>query len=267
MDVRSPWLMVSIMLWRYISCYKEKYPEGVNTTVYSSFISRAPTHVATRMKVGPLGFVSAHSKDFHELDKMIRHMFSYYKLANSSADFVLTARAEMMSAVGKLAYETAQKVNDQQIALGGKVKDTDKTSNEIKALVAEKLPEIESAYRKGLEKGGVAIDQDLKYQPKQKKSVGLQGKGKPGQDTAMGTDVADQAWINAVHARANETPPGDGDEAEITPDAEAAPIYVSKNMVLHRLKIKPENFHGKDPVTVTSLKFLQDDLRTYFRYA
>ena len=105
------------------------------------------------------------------------------------------------------------------------------------------------------------MEKDYKYPPK--KSVGPQGKGKgKGTPDQEKEPVADQQWINAITNDAQKHP-GKGGEAEITGEVEIADYYMSRNMVLLRLKIVPAEFSGRAPVIVTSLEFLQDDLRTF----
>ena len=248
LDKGHPWLMSSIMHWRYTMTYNEKFSDAGNNknNKEGQAISQTRTSVvtATRMKPRILGVVLTFRHYFGPLEKLIKQLLARYPVEQMESDFVMKARSDMMSSIGKLALETASKV-DNEAKSSGKAASPDQVQKLVQDSFKDKFGEIEDAYRKLLAKSGTVIEGDPIHPKKQPAA----GRSQGSRDQQQNAPSEDTEFLAALRNRFHN---GEDDQT--------VDVKLTRHMVLQRLCI--ESLEVPAQVTLIDLAFLKEDLHS-----
>ena len=245
LDKGHPWLWCSILHWRYTSTYNERFSDaGKNKKEEAIDQTRTSVVTATRMKPSVLSVVLNFRIYFGPLEKLIKQLLNRYPVKEMESDFVMRARSDMMSSIGKLALETASKV-DNEAKSRGKAASKDQVQKIIEESFKDKFGEIEDAYRKLLAKSGTVIEGDPIHPKKQPAA----GRSQGSRDQQQKAPSEDAEFLVALRNRFHN---GNDDQTD--------DVKLTRQMVLQRLCI--ESLEDPAEVTLINLTFLNEDLHS-----
>ena len=252
LDKGHPWLTCSIVHSRYTFTYNERFSKAGNKTKeVVNPQTRSSVVTATRMKPSVLSVVLTFGHYFAPLEKLIKQLLHRYPVENSESDFVMKARSDMMSTIGKLALDTASKV-DNEAKSNGKTASPCRVQRIVEESFRDQFGEIEDGYRTLLAKSGTVIEVDPIH-PKKQPAAGRPQGNRDQQQNAPSEQPADNEFLEELRSRFHNGA-----------DDQTVDVKLTRAMVLKRLLI--ETLEVPAQVKLINHSFLNEDLHSTCTY-